>query len=73
MILLDEVEGEMKRRWTDHSLMFLDQQLGEMLTTTPPLLCVAGTDEGEVVIVDWKTCTDIERGAGKIENYLKIN
>ena len=35
-----------------------------MMAASLPLLCIAGTDEGEVLMVDWKTCTDVERGAG---------
>ena len=35
------------------------------LTNPYPPICIAGTTEGEILMVDWRTYTDGERGAGK--------
>ena len=34
------------------------------MATPLPLFCIAGSDEGEIVMADWKTITDLERGSG---------
>lgn len=35
-----------------------------------PPICIAGTEEGEIFIVDWRNYTEMERGAGRIIFFL---
>lgn len=35
------------------------------LVSYPPI-CIAGTDEGEIFIIDWRNYSDMERGAGRL-------
>lgn len=34
------------------------------LAVYPPI-CIAGTDEGEIFIIDWRNYSEMERGAGR--------
>lgn len=53
-----------KKYWINFFITKFDSTARMSDVAVYPPICIAGTEEGEIFIMDWRTYSETERGAG---------